>query len=246
MMNESKGKTVVLLTGRAGSKSVVGKNIYPVLGRPLAWYPMQAAKEAELVDEIFISTDSQELKSLAQSCDINFIERPSELAQDKSELVDAILHALEQIGKVEYLVTMHCNCGVHRQGLVDECIRLLQSDSSADSVVTGYVDHSVHPFRTRKKMPDGTLEPWMEIPEGASSNRQSLEPCFILDGAVRVMRVQSCFPPSGVAPFGYLGKRLLSLENDQVGDVHSLDDIKLTEDRLTQLGRKNYFSENQP
>ena len=37
---------VILLTGRGGSKSVPGKNVYPVLGRPLAFYPMTAAKRA--------------------------------------------------------------------------------------------------------------------------------------------------------------------------------------------------------
>ncbi len=228
---------VILLTGRGGSKSVLGKNVHPVLGRPLAFYPMAAAKSARRVDRICVSTDSPEIANVARILGIEVIDRPPEIAQDTSELVDALTHAMAVIGGgINYLITMHCNCAVHRDGLVDECITLMDEHPEADSCVTGFIDHSVHPYRTKRVDADGSLHPWLEIPEGTSTNRQSLGPCFVLDGAARVLRVARCFPPRGQRPFTYLGRRILHVLNARGGDVHSLDDIAEAERVLRRAG----------
>jgi N-acylneuraminate cytidylyltransferase len=229
---------VVLLTGRGGSKSIPGKNVYPLLGRPLAFYPMTAAKRARHVDRIFVSTDSKEIKQVARDLGIEVIDRPPELARDDSELVDAITHALGVIGGgIRYLITMHCNCAVHRPGLVDECITRLDEHPEADSCVTGHVDQSVHPYRTKRIGEGGYLHSWLEIPEGTSTNRQALgECCFILDGAVRVMRVERCFPPRGQRPFTYLGQRILHVINEGRGDVHDVFDLPRAEALLRRAG----------
>lgn len=225
----------VLLTGRAGSKSIPGKNVYPVLGRPLAFYPMWAALRAGAVDTRFVSTDSPEIAGLARSLGITVIDRPDDLAGDTAELVDAIRHALRIIGEVEYLVTMHCNVAYHRQGLVEECIATLQADAEADSCVSGYLDRAVHPYRTRRVV-EGCLQPWLEVPPGTSSNRQALDPCFVLDGAARVMRVDRCFPPSGPSPFAYLGNRVIPVVNGRGGDVHGMEDVAVAEELLRRDG----------
>lgn len=230
-------KNVVLLTGRAGSKSVTGKNTYPVLGRPLGTYAMLAAKEARKIDEIYISTDCEKLKILANKMNIKIINRPKDISEDTSELIEAIEHAFQQLAfKTRFLVTMHCNCGIHSPGLVDECISKLEKYPEADSCVTGYVDRSVHPYRTRRVTKEGYLEQWINTPKNTSSNRQNLDPCFILDGAVRVIRVEDNLPKAGLEPFSYLGKKILFVENSSSGDVHSLRDIRLTELILSEMG----------
>lgn len=233
------GKNIVLLTGRGGSKSVKGKNVYPVLGRPLVFYAMYAAKQAELVDDVFVSTDCEDIKQIAKEMGINVVDRPKELSLDSSELVDAIDHAVAYIGEeINFLITMHCNCGVHRPVLVDEAITRLSGNPEADSCVSGHIDRSVHPYRTKKVAADGTLSTWLDMPGNTSTNRQNLEPCFVLDGAVRVMRYSNCFPPSGQPPFSYLGNKILYIENTSGGDVHSVEDIVLTEYLLKEMGWK--------
>lgn len=228
---------VVLLTGRGGSKSIPGKNVYPLLGRPLTFYPMTAALQARRVDRIYVTTDDPAIKSVARELGIRIIHRPAELSQDDSELTDAIVHALGEIEEpVDILVTMHCNCAVHRSGLVDECIDKLLAHPEADSCVSGHSDKSVHPFRTKRMGKDGFLHTWMEMPESTSTNRQALDGCFILDGACRAMRVARCFPPRGQRPFTYLGNKILPVENLSDGDVHGMEDVVLAEYRLREMG----------
>lgn len=60
---------------------------------------------------------------------IKVIDRPDRLSRCRSELIDAINYAVEGIGgEINYLITMHCNCGVHKKGLVDECIEVLDKN----------------------------------------------------------------------------------------------------------------------
>ena len=40
-------KRLAIIPARGGSKGIPKKNIYPVAGRPLIYYSIQAAKEAE-------------------------------------------------------------------------------------------------------------------------------------------------------------------------------------------------------
>jgi N-acylneuraminate cytidylyltransferase len=228
---------VALLMGRGGSKSIPGKNVKAVLGRPLALYPMLAAKGATLIDRVMVSTDCPALQSVARQADVEVIERPASLCGDDSQMLDAIRDALRFIGgDVDCLVTMHCNCATHRPGLIDDCIRRLAAEAEADSCVSGVVDRAVHPYRTRGLTPGGRLKPWFEIPPATSSNRQALDPCVILDGAARALRVRSCFPANGDPPFPYLGRVILFEENPGGRDVHDEIDVILTERYLRDQG----------
>ena len=53
-----------LMLGREGSVGFPGKNTTPVLGRPLMSYPLLAAGAAERVDEIYVSTNSENIKKV--------------------------------------------------------------------------------------------------------------------------------------------------------------------------------------
>ncbi|GAG51930.1 unnamed protein product, partial [marine sediment metagenome] len=70
---------VAILMGRKDSKGFPGKNLQPVLGKPLAYYPMKAAKDCHDVDRIYLSTDDDKLMELAKGNGIEIIKRPPEL-----------------------------------------------------------------------------------------------------------------------------------------------------------------------
>ena len=55
-----------LLLGREGSIGFPGKNTYPVLGKPLMVYPLLAAKNAQHVNKIYVSTDSPTIKKIGK------------------------------------------------------------------------------------------------------------------------------------------------------------------------------------
>ena len=228
---------MALLMGRKGSKSILGKNVWPILGRPLSVYPMLAAKAAKNIDRVMVTTDCPEITRLALELGVEVIERPASLSGDAAEMADGITHALEAIGvPVKYLVTMHCNSAIHRANLLDDCIARLESTPEADSCVSGVIEKSIHPIRTRKLTSQGLLEPWLETPPQTSANRQTLDPCIILDGAARAIRVANCVPFKGVPPYPYIGRTVLFEDNPGGLDVHDEEDLLLIEKRLRDMG----------
>ena len=69
-----------LLLGREGSKGFPGKNTHLVLGRPMMSYPILAALNSRYVDEVYVSTDSDSIRTIGQGMGCRIIRRPPELA----------------------------------------------------------------------------------------------------------------------------------------------------------------------
>ena len=86
-----------LLLGRGGSSGFPGKNTYSVLGRPLMSYPLIAAKKSKLVDRLYVSTDSAEIKNIGAEYGAEYIARTSALCTDAALGEDAYKHGYEVI-----------------------------------------------------------------------------------------------------------------------------------------------------
>src|SRR3989338_5613264 len=129
-----------LLLGRKGSIGFPGKNTYPVLGKPLAYYPMQAAKNARWVDRVFISTDCEQLMALARQEGIEVIERPAHLCTKEALGEHVFVHGYQEIekraGKQEAVVLLHCNSATVSAELIDQGIEALRKNPSCDSAVS--------------------------------------------------------------------------------------------------------------
>lgn len=86
-----------LIPARGGSKGVPGKNIRPLGGIPLIAHSIrQALAVAENPADVVVSTDSEEIASIARQYGANvpFI-RPAELATDTAGSREVILHAYD-------------------------------------------------------------------------------------------------------------------------------------------------------
>ncbi|HLP31879.1 MAG TPA: acylneuraminate cytidylyltransferase family protein, partial [Bacteroidia bacterium] len=85
-----------IIPARAGSKRVAGKNIKPLLGKPLVAYSIEAALKSKLLTHVAVSSDSAEVLNIAaQYPEVTPIQRPAELADDHSPAIDYVKHALQ-------------------------------------------------------------------------------------------------------------------------------------------------------
>lgn len=53
-------KIAALLTGR-GNNTLKDKNVLPVLGKPLLYYPAMAAKTCNLITDFYVSSDDEKI-----------------------------------------------------------------------------------------------------------------------------------------------------------------------------------------
>ena len=77
--------TVACIFARAGSKGVPNKNIKTFNGKPLIAWAIELALQVKQINEVFVSTDSEEIAEIARMAGATtpFI-RPSDLATDTS------------------------------------------------------------------------------------------------------------------------------------------------------------------
>lgn len=93
----SRNKTVALIPVRGGSKSIPLKNIKKINGRPLVYWTIDAAVSCDLIDEVYISTDSEEIKKAVDDYDkdhkgrLKCIERDPLNATDTASTEDVLL-----------------------------------------------------------------------------------------------------------------------------------------------------------
>lgn len=130
------------ICARGGSKGVPGKNLRPLLGKPLIAHTLEQAKKSGLFAAIAVSSDSPEILEAARchGADI-LVQRPDEMATDSAPKVPAIRHCLEtaerELGRsVPVFVDLDATSPLRLPEDIVGAVRLLES-SGASSVITG-------------------------------------------------------------------------------------------------------------
>ena len=223
----SKSIVCALMIGRKGSVGFPGKNVYPVLGRPLAAYPLLAANDSSKVERIFVSTDCPEISVIAKEYGAELIERPAELASKKALGEDAFVHGYQEIKSrlkkegldIEYVVLLFANGATLNKDLIDQGIDILRKDKNFDSAVTTSVYNMWSPLRARKLQEDGSLLPMVPFetfgdPRTLNCDRDSQGDVHFADMAVSVVRPE-CLEnlAQGLLPQKWMGKRIAPILN---------------------------------
>ena len=89
---------IAVIPARGGSKRIPRKNIKLFHGLPVIAYAIKVAKESEVFDEVFVSTDDEEIADIAVShgATIPWL-RPKDLSDDFTTTVSVIQDAVKRI-----------------------------------------------------------------------------------------------------------------------------------------------------
>lgn len=134
-------KFVAVITARAGSRRLPGKNMLPLVGKPVAEWSLVQAKAAGL--EMIVSTDIPELLELGRQYGAHVVSRPPSLAGEGSSHPEAIKHAVADAGMLDRHVVLLQPTSPFRQGeIINKC--LLAAQTSPPSTVL--TSHRIHCF----------------------------------------------------------------------------------------------------
>ena len=75
-------KVVAMIPARMGSKRIPKKNIRLLNGKPLIQYAIDAVKEADCFDEIWVNSESEVIEKIAINSKVKFYKRPKEFSTD--------------------------------------------------------------------------------------------------------------------------------------------------------------------
>lgn len=211
-----------LMIGRAGSTGFPGKNTYPILGRPLAEYPLLAARASRHVNRLFVSTDSPEIMEIGRRYDAELVERPKQLATKEALGEHVFAHGYFEIKKrlaaegrqVEFVVLLFANAATVTGAMIDEGIEALRRDQTLDSAVTTSVYNMWSPLRARKIGSDGCLHPFVPFetfgnPKTLNCDRDSQGEVHFADMGVSVVRPR-CLEnlEDGLLPQKWMGQKI--------------------------------------
>ncbi len=181
-----------IVPARSGSKGVPGKNIRLLCGKPLLQYTAEAAQAARLLSRVILSTDSEEIAKVGESCglDVPFL-RPAELAEDETPMLPVVQHAVRwmenQGERFDAICLLQPTNPMRRAEHIDDCIRLLEK-TEADAVVTTLpvpAEHNPHwvYFQNESGLLNLSTGEAVPIPR-----RQELPVAYHREGSVYVTR----------------------------------------------------------
>lgn len=231
-------KVLAIIPARGGSKSIPGKNIKLLGGRPLIAYSIAAGLRAALVGRVVVSTDDPEIARIAKGlgAEVPFL-RPMELAGDDVTDLPVFRHALQTLAEQgeppEIVVQLRPTSPFRPPGSVDEAIRILSGDGRADAV-RSVAPPAQSPFKMWR-LRDDRLEPLLKgrSPEPYNAPRQSLPRVYWQTGQIDAVRRTTIMDKNSMT-----GERILPLflEPGLAVDLDSPSQWEAAEAILRTLG----------
>lgn len=170
---------VAIIPARGGSKRIPRKNIREFAGRPMMAWPITAALESALFDQVIVSTDDEEIAEVASRCGaVVPFRRPDALADDHTATGAVINHAIEWLNAAgmppEHVCCLYATAPfVTAEWLRKGWERLRDSGKEFAFSVASF------PFpiqRAIRLLPGGGVAPFQ--PECVPVRSQDLEPAF--------------------------------------------------------------------
>jgi CMP-N-acetylneuraminic acid synthetase len=192
-----KGKSILaLIPARGGSKGLPGKNIKPLLGKPLIAYTIEQALASKYPDKVIVSTDSEEIAEISKKygAEVPFM-RPKELAEDDSPTSEVIIHLFNWFEKqgiyYDIIVLLEPTSPLRKEEDIDNAIKLfIDNMDRADSLVGVGKIHSdtEHPYGA-KIIEDGFVRPFLKNVN--FNQRQQLPEMYSIFGGIYISKVNT-------------------------------------------------------
>lgn len=182
---------LVTICARGGSKGIPGKNIKPINGMPLIGYTINIAnkfKEYFKTVEIALSTDSDEIISVAEACGLKSeYKRPDYLANDTVGKIDAIKDIVLYSEKknsciYDYVLDLDVTSPLRTlQDLID-AFTIIGNDENAVNLFS-VNEAGRSPYFNMVEQKENGYYAQVVKPEGNVFTRQSAPKCFDLNAS---------------------------------------------------------------
>lgn len=182
-------RVLAIITARGGSKTLPGKNVRMLAGKPLIAHTIEAAQQSPRVSRIVVTTDDPAIAEVAREWGAEVIDRPPALATDAASSNDTVRHTLDLLaaeGDVpDIFVLLQPTSPLRKAVHVTECIdAFLAAPGMASAISVTSEFHS--PYKCYQ-VQDGKLTPLFD-PTLLSMPRQFLPHIYHQNGAIFLCR----------------------------------------------------------
>lgn len=176
-------KNIAIIPARGGSKRLPNKNILLLGDIPLIAHSILMAKKcSSIINEVYVSTDDDEIRNIALSFGAKVIDRPIHLSGDTEPTVTALKNVLENIDfSVENVFLLQPTNPLRPESLVEDAFHIFQ-DNNADSLMTVTRNHQKFGKIVNNK--------FLPFNYKIGQRSQDLEPLFFENGLLYIIKAE--------------------------------------------------------
>ncbi len=219
MNNKNDSKTITgICPARGGSKGLENKHLLELDEIPVLAHTIREARKSSALDEFVVTSEDPEIQDTARRYRADVIERPAELADDDTPMVDVVQHVLEQLELKRRLpdvfVLLQPTSPLRMASDIDGAVEVFRNqEPDAVVSVTTPDDSPYHCFRIK----NGMLSPLLDE-EQVEKRRQDQPETVRVNGAVYVttpdvFRDQDSLLPEKTMPFRMPPERSVDIDN---------------------------------
>ena len=231
---------LAIIPARGGSKRIPKKNIKLFLGKPMISYAIETARSSGIFDEIFVSTDSEEIADIARAHGAHVPRlRARELSDDHTPTVPVIRSTLElfyaQMDSEELVCCIYpCTPLLDASNLV-KAAAILRDPETINNYALPVVEFPSAPQRALLVRPDGSVGP--EHPEYTLQRTQDLQPLFY-DAGQFYFGSKFCWLTNDDL---HVGSHPIFIPKKSAIDIDTAEDWELAEIQyqITRCGRES-------
>ncbi|MGN6617269.1 MAG: acylneuraminate cytidylyltransferase family protein [Ilyomonas sp.] len=216
---------------RGGSKGVKNKNIRLLNNKPLIAYTIETARQSYLLNDIVVSTDSEEIAAAALKFGIEkIIYRPAELATDNASKWPVFIHAVEWYEnttgkKVDYIVDMDVTVPLKTTTEIEGAIELALNDEKTEVVITGY-EPERNPYFNMMEIDETGFAHIVKQTSKPIVRRQDSPKVYSLTPAAYVIKKEALYK---YEHWSRANCKIFPIERDHAVDIDTEFDFRLVE-----------------
>jgi len=209
-----------LIPARGGSKGISKKNMALLNGKPLIFYTINEALKTLSPENIYLSSDSDEILNYGKKFKINLIKRPDEISGDQATSTDVIKHFIQKTelqGKDDYTILyLQPTSPLRKSSHIKESLMMFK-DSDCGSLIS--VTRSTEfPNKTYMINKNLRLEK-MVISKNQSELRQELPESYYPNGAIYIFNKNSflkeeSIPKNNILPYNMSQRYSIDIDSE--------------------------------
>jgi len=183
-------------------------------------YPIQAALNSGLFDEVIVSTEDQEIAKIAEAFGATIHHRPESLASDRTTVVEVCTDVLE-LDKYELVENFCCIYAtaifITSEDMINSSRKIIEK-STVDYVM-GVSEYNYHPVQALKEV-DGYLQSmWIEY----SGKQSQFYPHLVVSNGTLYWAKSDAF----LRDKTFYGERLMGYQLKGNHDIDTAEDYEI-------------------
>lgn len=218
-----------LIPAKSRSTRLPHKNMLPVAGKPMVFHVIEHLRDAQLFDEIWVSTDSEEMAEQCKAYPVNIHLRSADLALDHSTVNDVCLDWLSElrVKPALFCCTYATSIFLTPQDYQDARACLKEPFDG----VMGVSEFNYPPVQALKQDNDGQLS--LLMPEYEKVQSQYHPQCYVSNGSQYWVKTTQYLKQKTF----YLNRLAAYVTNeDHILDINIPEDYQAAIERAKMLG----------